>query len=176
MKTCFKCNESKPLSEYYKHAQMGDGHLNKCKECTRKDSQARYIEKIKDPEFVELERARGRLKAKKYRYDLRVKSQIKRKFQAEYRNRYPEKYAAKIASQRMHCPPGMQRHHWSYNEEHWSDIIPVGPHIHGSYHRFLQYDQQSKMYRIKDTGELLDTKGKHMQYLKLLDEKLKEAA
>ena len=37
VKTCFKCGEEKSLSAFYKHPQMGDGHLNKCKVCTRVD-------------------------------------------------------------------------------------------------------------------------------------------
>lgn len=36
-KKCMKCGEIKPLSAFYKHPGMKDGHLNKCIECTKKD-------------------------------------------------------------------------------------------------------------------------------------------
>ena len=37
MKTCFKCGRFLPLVEFYAHSRMADGHLNKCRGCTRRD-------------------------------------------------------------------------------------------------------------------------------------------
>ena len=46
MKTCFKCGLKKPLDEFYKHPRMADGHVNKCKECNKKDVQGNYRKNI----------------------------------------------------------------------------------------------------------------------------------
>jgi len=44
-KICFKCRAEKDLDGFYKHPQMGDGHLGKCKECTKKDARVRTIKR-----------------------------------------------------------------------------------------------------------------------------------
>ena len=46
VKTCFKCGAEKPLTDFYKHPMMGDGHLNKCKECTKADTKRNRRDKI----------------------------------------------------------------------------------------------------------------------------------
>ena len=34
-KRCFKCGQVKGLDRFYEHKHMADGHLNKCKDCTK---------------------------------------------------------------------------------------------------------------------------------------------
>ncbi len=78
MKKCFKCNIEKPLSDFYRHKQMKDGHVNKCKDCNKKDvaeHRAKNIDKIR-----EYDRARGSRQSASYT--------------REWKMRYPKKYRA----------------------------------------------------------------------------------
>ena len=49
MKTCKKCKNTLPIDQFSVHKQMKDGHLNKCKECAKKDS-AEW--RVKNPEKI----------------------------------------------------------------------------------------------------------------------------
>lgn len=161
-KVCFKCKKEKIINEYYAHKQMGDGYLNKCKDCTKKDIKERASILIQNPEWVKKEQKRHREKYYRLNYKTKHKPspEAKRIATDRYKSKYPEKIIAHARSANMDSKNG-HLHHWSYNEIHYKDVIDMSESNHSFFHRFLIYDQERMMYRRCDTHELLDTREKH---------------
>ena len=102
-KTCFKCNEERPLSEFYKHKMMADGHLNKCKACAKQDARShreQNLERVQD-----YDRARGmlphRVKARAEYAKTDAYKASQSKANAKYRdNNKDKRRTVKLACQR----------------------------------------------------------------------------
>lgn len=164
-KVCFKCLSEKPISDFYKHPKMADGYLGKCKLCTRSDVKTNYDIKSNSIEFIDKERKRGREKHQRLYKDKPANKEVKKRAQANYAERFPEKFAAKKYATSKFVPDGFEGHHWSYNEADAKDVIPLITSHHKKAHRFLVYDQERMMYRRNDTMELLDTKQSHISFI-----------
>jgi len=157
MKICFKCNTEKELSDFYRHSQMSDGRLNKCKVCTKEESKNNYYEKSKSIEFNEKERIRSR--EKYYRLNYNKKSH-------DYKKNKPWLNSSKYKNlnRKFKVPTGYELHHWSYNNEDIEDVFLMKKKQHRQAHTYIKFNLETKMFIDLD-GNLLKTKKEHLEYL-----------
>ena len=87
-KKCFKCGVEKSLDEFYLHPRMSDGHLNKCKSCTKKDVENRYYDPKKREMIFNYEIKRGQQPERKKK---------RLEYQRKMRLKHPKKYKARTA-------------------------------------------------------------------------------
>lgn len=80
-KQCFKCQRILPIAGFYKHPRMADGHLNKCKSCTRADVRRNRMENLKYYRLYDANRYRANPRRREARdaYSLSVSGHEKQR-------------------------------------------------------------------------------------------------
>ncbi len=159
MKECFKCKISKPLSDFYKHSKMSDGHLNKCKTCTKEDVRKHRAE---NDSVREYDRNRPNARERSLKNQERTKhlwetshsfreSRLNglRKWKCENPNKRKAQNAANNALRDgrlerkyscQHCgekSDRLHKHHWSYEPQYWLDVVWLCSTCHGVEHKRL---------------------------------------
>jgi DNA-directed RNA polymerase subunit RPC12/RpoP len=99
-----------------------------------------------------------------------------RRAQESFQKRYPEKLAANTKAKHLSKLPGWELHHFSYDEQHHLDVIPLLEKDHRLIHQNIQYDKATKLYRRRDNQALLETREAHklFAYETILAEATKE--
>ena len=96
-KQCFKCLRHLPLDDFYRHAQMADGHLNKCKECTKADVNKNRAENLEYYQEFDRKRFQHDLERRFFQLDQMRKwaknnPEKMAEFKSQWKDRNPEKY------------------------------------------------------------------------------------
>ena len=138
MKPCFKCGETLPLSQFYRHPEMPDGHVNKCKECNKKDVRENYYAKHEQYRAYEQLRART---PKRKELNVKVTARMRQKFPEKYKaHGLVQKSVVAGTLQRQPCErcgsPQVHAHHEDYTRP--LDVMWLCPLHHKERHKELK--------------------------------------
>lgn len=140
-KLCFKCRQIRPLSEFYRHPRMADGHLNKCRFCTKMD--VRLNRAIRSDQYAAYDQQRG--------VDANRRESYRQK-RIAYRTRHPERtavycrvYRAKktgVLVPPVRCPgcgavSRIDAHHEDYSRP--LQVTWICPRCHHAHHHVCNY-------------------------------------
>ena len=156
-KVCFKCNEKKPITEFYKHKQMSLGVVNKCKVCNKLDVKNDYYKKSTDLIWVEKERQRS--KEKYYRLNYKESQKI-----WDENKPWKKEAILKNLNKKLNIEKGFECHHWSYNPEHFEDVFIIEKKEHRKAHTFLKFNFYTKKFNDLNDN-CLYSKIAHLNYL-----------
>lgn len=111
---------------------MKDGYLNKCKDCTKKDTHRKYEENSKSEEYLEKERKRCREKYKRLNYKERYNTE---------NNILSNRCLHKKAALRGYKVKGKELHHWNYNFP--LEMFILSRSLHAQIHKHTTVDYRN---------------------------------
>ena len=142
--TCTKCKIEKPASEFSPNRRKSNGRSSHCKECHReynslytqshKDHLAAYSRAyFKTPRGKEV-----RSRSDRKQYQLHPKRGLAH-YVVHYAIKKGELSPLRLSECVMCGGEPKHYHHWSYEPEHWLDVIPVCISCHNEIHKARAY-------------------------------------
>lgn len=130
-KRCSKCHDVKPLDDFHKNKAHSDGRANYCKECTKKNCKKQY-HSGKPRYSNDTSRVRHNTETAQYKKNNPIKARaqdtVKRAVQS---GKLPKVQTLQCT----HCGRmATSYHHWSYEREHWLDVVPLCHSCHMKIH------------------------------------------
>lgn len=150
-KICFKCHRTLPITEFYAHPRMKDGHLNKCKQCHHEDCRKYRIKMHNVPEFVEKERARSKIKEK-----------LRKRKKRDYKTLNVSRSLKLLKIETN----GLEAHHWNYNFPH--SVFLLSKRAHHCVHAMTTINHQNGFSYTRDGRKITSEHDAFSEYVNIL--------